>query len=292
MVELKPLVINHLINDFNSIYQLPRSSILNTINLLCESGVFLRQDEKISLLNNSYKELIRSYILKQSLFSEISSAFKLAENKITIDSFFLPEKFTSVIFLFSLVGIASRPSNSGYRFWPIKNEFYEVILNSIRNCNVNKIKSSKSLSLDNLNRINEKKSEYGREAEIWYLNYERNRLLNHPLADQIQMISDDNVAAGYDIVSFIDNTSLVYDKYIEVKSFSDFPRIFISANELETARVLENSYFLVLVNRQKISEPGYAPREIVNPYDYFFGNSKNDWVRISAVSYEVEFDFQ
>lgn len=291
MVELGNLPKYHLINDFNSIYQAPKPTIVNTINILCESGVLLCKDENISLISKAYKELLRSYILRKSIFSTIYIAFRLVDNHIILDTFLLPDKFTSVVFLLALVGVASRPAGSGYRYWPIEAEFIEVIFSLISECNAAFINSSNSLSLAGLNRINEKKSEYGREAEIWYLNYERKRLINHPFADQVKIISDDNVSAGYDIVSFIDKTSLIYDKYVEVKSFAEFPRIFMSANELETAKNLENSYVLVLVNRLKISEPGYVPREIINPYDYFFGVHRSEWISITTASYEIEFDF-
>lgn len=291
MVELSSFPKQHLINDFNSIYQAPKSAVLNTINLLCESGVFICQDEKISLINKSHKELIRLYILKKSIFSAIAVAFRCEDGQVILDTFLLPDQFTSVVFLLALIGVASRPAGSAYRYWPIQSEYLEDILNLISECNAANIKSSNTLSLLGLTRINEKKSEYGREAEIWYLNFERNRLFKHPFVEQIKMVSDENVSAGYDIVSFVDNSSLNYDKYIEVKSYAEHPRIFMSANELETAKNLKNAYVLVLVNRLKISESSYVPREIINPYDYFFGVNKSDWIKITTASYEIEFDF-
>lgn len=62
------------------------------------------------------------------------------------------------------------------------------------------------------------------------------------------------------------------DRYIEVKSFSGEPLFYWSRNEVQIARELMDKYFLYLVDRDKMSEPGYTPKMYQNPYQKLFEN--------------------
>jgi hypothetical protein len=107
----------------------------------------------------------------------------------------------------------------------------------------------------------------GREAELFTLEYERNRLDRHDKVSKVAMISDFNVGAGYDIISFDSVHSDNLDRYIEVKSCSDSSlQFYWSENEIETARLKKDNYYLYLVERQKMKNPGYVPYVIQNPY--------------------------
>ncbi|MBD5484393.1 MAG: DUF3883 domain-containing protein, partial [Lachnospiraceae bacterium] len=73
----------------------------------------------------------------------------------------------------------------------------------------------------------------GAMAEEFVLNYEHQRITNLELASKIRIISDVDVTAGYDIISFDSNQSTRYDRYIEVKATSK-NGFFWSVNEYET----------------------------------------------------------
>lgn len=112
----------------------------------------------------------------------------------------------------------------------------------------------------------------GKEAELFVLGFEKQRLNKHPLLDSIQRISEKYVNAGYDIESYSDNNSLFTDRFIEVKSYSENLEFYWSANEVEVAKELFDKYFLYLVDRARLPEAGYAPKIIQNPYQNIFEN--------------------
>jgi hypothetical protein len=112
----------------------------------------------------------------------------------------------------------------------------------------------------------------GKEAELFVLDFEKQRLNKHPLLDNIQRISEEYVNAGYDIESYNDNNSLFTERFIEVKSYSDHVKFYWSANEIEVAKELADKYFLYLVDRAKVLEAGYNPKIVQNPYQSVFEN--------------------
>jgi hypothetical protein len=114
---------------------------------------------------------------------------------------------------------------------------------------------------------------YGEEAEIFVLEYERSRLNNQK---DIVKMSDYNVNAGYDILSYNNINSKISDRFIEVKSYSGQPHFYWSRNEIKTSHVKRKSYFLYLVDRMKMNEKDYIPLIISNPYDEIMKNNKWD----------------
>lgn len=107
--------------------------------------------------------------------------------------------------------------------------------------------------------------EAGRVAEVFALKFEQRRLKGHENFDMIQRISESNVGAGFDIISFEDLDSFFTDRYIEVKSYRDEVTFYWSRNEIEAASKLGDRYFLYLVDRSKIYDDSYVPRIIRNP---------------------------
>jgi len=79
-----------------------------------------------------------------------------------------------------------------------------------------------------------------------------------------------DVGAGYDIASFDSIYSESIDRFIEVKSYSQNVSFYWSRNEVETARLKGDSYFLYLVNRDCITNNGYEPLVIQNAYSNVF----------------------
>jgi hypothetical protein len=118
----------------------------------------------------------------------------------------------------------------------------------------------------------DKKEELGRIAEEFVVNFERKCMAKHPNNNIIRMISDEDCGAGYDILSYQTESSIFLDKYIEVKSYSGEPYFYWSINEVKVAEKEKNNYFLYLVNRDKMSNEGYSPIMIQNPYKSVFNN--------------------
>lgn len=112
----------------------------------------------------------------------------------------------------------------------------------------------------------------GRAAEDFVLGFERERLKSHPTLGRVEIISEYDVAAGYDIVSYESHYSEEHDRFIEVKSFSSKPSFHWSRNEIDVARIKKDSYFLYLVDREKMSRPSYAPLMIQNPHEMIIEN--------------------
>ena len=110
----------------------------------------------------------------------------------------------------------------------------------------------------------------GREAEIYVLGYEKQRLEGHPFISKIRRIADDNVGAGYDIISFTGMSSIVPNRFIEVKSYNDDVVFYWSKNEASVAKELGSNYFLYLIDRQKMHLDSYVPMMIKNPYKRIF----------------------
>lgn len=125
----------------------------------------------------------------------------------------------------------------------------------------------RKIGIGELEKSLEQKQIYGAEAEAHVLAYEQKRLASHSNFDQIERISEYDVGAGYDIVSFNELESTELDRLIEVKSFSDTPSFHWSRNEIDVARFKKDQYFIYLVDRDKMNEIGYTPTIIQNPYD-------------------------
>jgi len=105
---------------------------------------------------------------------------------------------------------------------------------------------------ENLLKILEQRNKHGVIAEEFVLQVEKERLADsgrNDLADLVRRISDENVAAGYDILSFDGPESGVSpDRFIEVKGNSANQILFyITRNELEMARRMRNKYWVYCV---------------------------------------------
>ncbi|MFZ2886763.1 MAG: DUF3883 domain-containing protein, partial [Minisyncoccia bacterium] len=135
----------------------------------------------------------------------------------------------------------------------------------------------KKLGIEGLRAALEQKQIQGLEAEEFVVKFEKERLSSHARVDDVARISDYDVSAGYDIVSFDDVKSLGHNRFIEVKSYSAGLRFFWSKNEVSQARIRRNQYFLYLVDSREISKPGYTPMIIQNPHDKVF--SDDSWIK-------------
>lgn len=144
-------------------------------------------------------------------------------------------------------------------------------------------KRRKKFTLKQLLKQQENQSKRGLEAERFVLELEQKRLPE--LAQNIKRISDFDVAAGYDIVSYENNDTKHYNRFIEVKCYMGSPHFFWSENESDVARIKADKYILCLVDYLRMGEPGYQPEFIRNPYETIFDS--DEWL-VNASSYRVQ----
>ena len=123
----------------------------------------------------------------------------------------------------------------------------------------------RKMTLDELKLKLEQQEEQGAKAEAFVLEYEHTRLQGSSVVQKVKQISEIDVTAGYDIISFADCTSTEYDRFIEVKSFKGSPHFYWSKNEMEVATLYGDKYYIYLVDIDELSTPGYCPQIIRNP---------------------------
>jgi hypothetical protein len=119
----------------------------------------------------------------------------------------------------------------------------------------------------------EQKRIQGEIAEQWVYNFELRRLENTLLKSRIKIISKIDVGAGFDILSFKDDNSPWFDRFIEVKSYKGQPHFYWSKNELEMAQIKGNNYCLYIVDINKLNELNYSPLIILNPSETILNDS-------------------
>lgn len=121
----------------------------------------------------------------------------------------------------------------------------------------------KQLSLEQLKKQLECNELVGEKAELFVLEYEKKRL-GLPLSEKVRRISEIDVTAGYDIVSFNSSQSQEPDRFIEVKAVSS-AGFHWSKNEYEIAKLHGEKYFLYLIDLSKAADAEYNPVIITNP---------------------------
>lgn len=127
----------------------------------------------------------------------------------------------------------------------------------------------RKIGIEELKKSLEQQQTYGEEAEKFILHFENQRLKNQK---NIDWVAEYWVNAGYDVASYNDIESKKQNRFIEVKSYSGQPNFFWSRNEIETARIRKDKYFLYLVNRDKMEFENYTPIIIQNPYQFVLKN--------------------
>ena len=149
---------------------------------------------------------------------------------------------------------------------------------------INYIETSKKqkMSLKALKNIQKQQEIAGFEAEKFVLEYELRLRSGHPTFNKIKIISEEDTGAGYDILSYENDTSILLDKHIEVKSYSQKrfdsknPYFYWSLNEAKVARKEKGNYYLYIVDRDHMNNIKYKPIIINNPYEEIFNSNK--WI--------------
>lgn len=277
---------DQLLRDVSTLLQTSRPKILNTIEILNQLQVLkqnLMTDRCIMPLNlpteNIFGEIRRR--TARAFAGRITSAQRESciranreSDDVELDSLILPGVADGFRLWLIEFDIAVRPTIQS-RYWKIQTDVAADFLECASRKNEKRL--IKPVTLTALKAKLGRNEILGREAEEWVLNLEKRRLARHMLVDQIKRVSDEDVAAGFDIVSFSGLENLTYDRFIEVKSYSDRPHFFWSKNEIKTAKELAENYVLILVDRKKMEEPNYFATEISNPYRALFLTDENGW---------------
>ena len=121
--------------------------------------------------------------------------------------------------------------------------------------------------IEEFQKLLEQKQIFGEEAEVFVLSFEIHRLNGHVKIGEVQRVSEYDVGAGYDIVSYENIDSEELDRFIEVKSFTSVPSFYWSRNEMDVARIKKDKYFLYLVDRSRMGEEKFVPVIIQNPFE-------------------------
>lgn len=221
-------------------------------------GAFLNQ------FNVNYDDKEKLIVIDNDLIGLKFSQFR---NILINLNFFIPDKLVKNQFI-------------------INNSYKKLFLRSI----IPLIESSghRKISLEELKKQQDIQGQLGKDAEEFILGYEKNRLKGHINADNIRIISTDNVNAGYDIQSYQDIYSMIINRFIEVKSFSDNEGFYWSKNEIDISKIKEDQYYLYLVDRDKIKKEGYEPIVIQNPYSNILLNEEEWDKRVEKYYFQLK----
>ncbi len=186
-------------------------------------------------------------------------------------------KLEAAIFRNMLIELDAMSMNEANEF-VFRKEFEHIFAKQIK-------LYRKQISQEKLLEELAEKQRIGAEGELFVLKFEKSRLVNHPKIENVRIISDIDVSAGYDIISYKERNSVKFDRYIEVKTFVGSPHFFWSSNEIKQARLRREQYFIYLIDYNKINQPDYEPEMISDPFESIFNNS-SDWL-LNVSSYEV-----
>jgi len=148
-----------------------------------------------------------------------------------------------------------------------------------------------SMSPRQLELIQSNNAKIGKKAELYILNYELQRLSEHPrLVNRIEHIAEKSVNAGYDILSFdiSDTIRSLKKRYIEVKAVpSKTFHFYMSKNEINTASQFKEQYFLYLLPVSTNGEFDISRLEIISdPVRNVLGNHQKWSSEIENYSFQ------
>lgn len=212
-------------------------------------------------------------LVEEGIFDKDATGFDADKGHLTIKRSAFPLAYAAIRNFLTMAGALDKEENGEIC---VAAEYESDWTYQLRN-------RRKKFSLEQLLKQQADQSKRGLEAEEFVLGLERKRLPE--MARKIKRISDFDVSAGYDIVSFEGNGTEHYDRFIEVKCYIGLPHFFWSENELDVAKIKADKYILCLVDYTRIGEPGYQPAFIRNPYEAVFDG--DEWL-VNASSYRVQ----
>lgn len=278
---------SQLANDLFALLSASPARTHNTITLLVEIGVVSESAGVVSLTPEAVKapdlrEFVAHALMRQylSLISgpALGATFQLGDNHsdVRIDRLRLPLREHGYPYLLIEFGLVTR-SSAEERFWRVSPRALEAVLDMLSAASKKPFRS-KQFSLDALKAAQAAKEDSGKIAEEFVVGFECRRLAHHPFVDSVRRISDEDAGAGFDILSFDTERTLAHDRLIEVKGYGNEESFYWSAAEMRAAEHYRNGYWLYLVDRKRLTEQGYEPEMIQDPYTYFVVHRPANWV--------------
>lgn len=212
-------------------------------------------------------------LVEEGIFDKNAIGFDAKKGHLTIKRSAFPLDYAAIRNFLTMAGALDKEENGEIC---VAGEYESDWTEQLRN-------RRKKFTLEQLLKQQEEQSKRGLEAEEFVLGIERSRLPE--MARKIKRISDFDVSAGYDIVSFERDDTEHYDRFIEVKCYIGSPHFYWSENESDVAKIKADKYILCLVDYTRIGEPGYQPTYIRNPYETIFEG--DEWL-VNAASYRVQ----
>lgn len=214
--------------------------------------VFSTEALNTYITKKSVEKLFSDGILTTSMFS-----FEISTKRFLFHNEMLPLAYATIRNILVSQGFFIVTRYQARTIFHIAVDYEKVISKLCK-------RQKRIMSLEQLKRQIEENELAGEKAEQFVLSYEQGRL-GGEVAHKVKIISNIDVGAGYDIVSFNGPTSRGYDRLIEVKAVSAGNGFFWSSNEYETAKLMGSNYYLYLVDIRKINMFDYIPIIIKNP---------------------------
>ena len=230
------------------------------LNLIdTSSSIILPSPELNSIAKQSEGEIIKQLatrcinrLIEEGIFDKDVTGFNVEKGHLTIKRSAFPLAYAAIRNFLTTVGALGKEENG---------EIY--VAGSYETSWAEQLKSRrKKTTIEQLIKQQKDQQQRGLEAEEFVLRLERKRLPE--LASNIKRISDLDVAAGYDIVSYENSEAKQYNRFIEVKCYIGIPHFYWSENESDVARAKSEEYILCLVNYERINEAEYEPEYIAN----------------------------
>ena len=261
-----------------------KSRAANTLVLLEEMSILATEPDGLAcqpqaaLVRSSavaFREAFTRHYCKLISALELGSLFQrdLSDGRLLADSMLLPFRDHGLTLLLLEFGVMQRLNG---RAWIVADDLAHIFWSLLRAQNA-KVAKHTLMSPARLDAWIANRRAAGLAAEAFALSFEHRRLHGHPLLDQVRWVADEDVSAGYDILSFDDLRSLTLDRHIEVKGHSGDRTFHWSTGEVEAAQKKRQKYWLYLVDRGKVDDFSYIPELYSDPYAYFVEQNPAGW---------------
>ena len=247
--------------------------LLNTAMIILREGEYFKTtnyqtcdaflDALIASIKTQYPDEVSSIINCNKHYDEEKNLFFIYINDIPL----------------RYMGLAMLMEQKG-EFERIKNRVYFIGIKNYRH----HIKRKSQITIEELQKRLQRNIELGEQAERFAWEYEGNRLKQCGINKEPLRVSDIDVSAGYDMVSYESSLSNSFDRFIEVKAVSNIG-FFWSRNEYEVAKLKADKYYLYLVEIKRLEEPDYKPEIINNPAEVVMESS--EWF-VEAETFQIK----
>ena len=225
----------------NSIILLEKCELINEEDELFFKAKYLNDidrfsEELLRMIRIIYSNAVDNILSLDKKYDESRNLFYISRNKVEL-------RYSGLIMLLNDLSFIQVIANRIFIFdEDLAKELSEK---------QNKTSARRTIRLIELENELALRKEYGEIGERKAFEYETKLLAERDIAKAPKMISDIDVSAGYDLVSYLSSDSISYDKYIEVKSCQNKEQAFyLSRNELRIAKEKGESYYLYLYIRE------------------------------------------